>query len=281
MADYDCSENDRARLQQARRETVVLLHSSASSSRQWSALVEALQPRFEMHAVDLHGHGAKPGWSGNQALTLADEAALVEPLLRQAGGAHVVGHSYGGAVALKLATLHPHLVHSVIAYEPVLFGWMIGDRYWDLAVRDVVALVSSIRGCLARGDEHAAAARFLSYWSGSSAWHSMPSRRRQAVAARMCAVLSHFDAVFREPFEKARITSLEMPMLYLTGENTVDSTRRIGSLFREVCPRAEHAVLPGMAHMGPITHAVEVNRRIKKFLFFHGWRSRAFEESNA
>ncbi len=42
------------------RQTVVLLHSSASSSRQWSALVELLGPRFDVRAVDLHGHGAQP-----------------------------------------------------------------------------------------------------------------------------------------------------------------------------------------------------------------------------
>lgn len=252
------------------RETVVLLHSSASSSRQWSALAESLQPRFAVHVIDFHGHGEQPDWSGDRPLTLADEAALVEPLLRESGGAHVVGHSYGAAVALKVATLHPQLVRSVVAYEPVLFGWLMCASQCDAVVRNVVALVDSIRECLARGDEHAAAARFVGYWSGPGMWDSMSGGRQQAVATRMRAVLLHFGAVFGEPFQSEDIAALEMPMLFLTGEHTVESTRRIGTLLRDARPDAKHQALAGMAHMGPITHVAEVNKWIRNFLQQHG-----------
>jgi len=246
--------------------TVVLLHSSASSARQWSALVELLRARFDVRAVDLHGHGAQPDWPGERALTLADEVALIEPLLREGGGAHLIGHSYGGAVALKAAALHPHLVRSVVTFEPVLFGWLMRDGQRDPAVRDVIALVAAIRECLARGDELAAAERFIGYWSGPVAWDSMSSGRRQAVAARMRAVSHHFDAVFGEPLRSEDLAALTAPMLFLSSEHTVDSTRRIGVLLRDACAHAEHAVLTGMAHMGPITHATEVNPRIQRFL---------------
>lgn len=259
------------------RETVVLLHSSASSSRQWSALAESLQSRFAVHVIDFHGHGEQPDWSGDRPLTLADEAALVEPLLRESGGAHVVGHSYGAAVALKVATLHPQLVRSVVAYEPVLFGWLMCASQCDPAVRKVVALVDSIRECLARGDEHATAARFVGYWSGSGAWDSISGGRQQAVATRMRAVLLHFGAVFGESFQSEDIAALEMPMLFLKGEHTVESTRRIGALLRDARPDAEHQALAGMAHMGPITHVAEVNKSIRTFLLPRGHMGRALE----
>ena len=44
----------------ASRPVVVLLHSSASSARQWDALAQALEPQFQVHAVDLFGHGRRP-----------------------------------------------------------------------------------------------------------------------------------------------------------------------------------------------------------------------------
>ena len=61
----------------------------------------------------------------NAPLTLADEAAPAIPALEKAGGAHVVGHSYGGAVALKLATMRPRLVRSIVVYERCCFVWYL------------------------------------------------------------------------------------------------------------------------------------------------------------
>ena len=99
----------------------------ASSARQWDALVQTLQPRFHVHAVELHGHGTQPRWAGVKPLRLADEVALAEPFLQATDAVHVVGHSYGAAVALKLATMYPDRVLSLVAYEPVLFR-MLSDR---------------------------------------------------------------------------------------------------------------------------------------------------------
>src|SRR5947209_5190028 len=102
---------------------VVCLHSNASSSSQWRALGESLAARYRVVAVDAYDAGKSPGWAGEAPLRLRDEVALIEPLLRRAAApVHLVGHSYGGAVALKAATLLPDLVRSVVAYEPTLFS---------------------------------------------------------------------------------------------------------------------------------------------------------------
>lgn len=278
MAEYDSLAIDRANQLQARRETVVLLHSSASSGRQWSALVESLQPRFEVRAVDFHGHGSRLAWSGERPLTLADDAALVKPLLWEAGGAHIVGHSYGGAIALKVATMYPHLVRSLVAYEPVLFGWLFDADPNSAAAHRVLSLGDAIRKALHYRSYRGAAEQFVNYWSGAGAWDSMPANRQHAVAERMQSVNFHFGALIRELPRSRGVAGLDMPKLFLTGERTVDSTRRIGALLRRAFPHAEHAVLPGMGHMGPMTHAADVNRRIQDFLVRRDWQDSMPEE---
>jgi pimeloyl-ACP methyl ester carboxylesterase len=255
----------------------VLLHSSASSARQWGSLIEALQPRFRVSAIDLHGHGERRPWQGEAPLTLADDVALVEPLLAEAGGAHIVGHSYGAAVALKLASMHPRLVRSLVAYEPVLFRWLMGDDGRHPSAQDVVAVADWIRDRLAGGREHSAAQRFIDFWSGVGTWESLPSGRQNSIAARMRAVLRHFEALFREPLHHAQLARLGMPMLFMTGAHTVAVTCRLAELLRLVLPHARHEVLQAMGHMGPITHAAEVNRWIVKFLHAHALSGSALE----
>ena len=247
------------------RQTVVLLHSSASSSRQWNALVERLGGRFDVHTVDFHGHGAQPAWIGRRPLTLADEVRLVEPILRAAGCVHLVGHSYGGAVALKVAELHPQSVRGLVVYEPVLFPWLLADDPSASALQEVLAVSDAVERHVQRGEVHAAAAVFVNYWSGSGAWEQLLPSRQDAIAARMRAVQPHFGALYREDFVRIRALA-GRSLLYVTGTVTAASTRRLGALARNALPRALHEELAGAGHMGPITHEAEFNARIEQFL---------------
>lgn len=245
-------------------DTVVLLHSSASSSRQWDALAHALGARFRVRAIDFHGHGDRPPWRVDVPLTLADDAAPVRSLLAD-GGVHLVGHSYGAAVALKLAVEHPQWVRSVVAYEPVLFR-LLADEDANEALRAWL-LAARVHAQLARGDECAAARAFTDYWCGQGAWLAMPPQRRQSIAQRMAAVDRQFEAVFGEPMlASTGLAALRMPMLFLSGARTVPPAHRIAERLRKALPRAQHAVVPHAGHLGPISHAGEVNARIAAFL---------------
>jgi pimeloyl-ACP methyl ester carboxylesterase len=257
-----------------KRQTVVLLHSSASSSRQWNALVERLGVGFNVHTVDFHGHGAQPAWIGPKPLSLADEVRLVEPILRSAGCVHLVGHSYGGAVALKVAELHPQSVRSLAVYEPVLFPWLFAEDPSAGAVRDVLAVSGALERHVEQGDVHAAAAVFVNYWSGAGAWEQLRPSRQDAIAARMRAVQPHFAALYREDFLRIRVLA-SRSWLYLTGTATAASTRRLGAIAREALPHAAHEQIAGAGHMGPITHETQVNARIERFLVAQSTPNRA------
>ena len=246
--------------------TVLLLHSSASSARQWESLAETLRPGHRVHAVEFHGHGMRTPWDADAPMRLADDAALVAPLLHEAGSAHVIGHSYGAAVALKLASMHSARVRSLVAYEPVLFRWLLDDAGGGAPVQDVLALVQAIRDALAAGDERSAARAFVDFWSGEASFDSLPGPRQGSIATRMHAVLQHFEALLGESLARWQVAGLGMPMLFLSGSRTVPAARRISELLRLAVPRARHAVLEGMGHMGPITHAPAVNRWIAGFL---------------
>ena len=248
---------------------VVLLHSSASSARQWQAAVQALRAAgvAEVHAVELHGHGDRPAWRGAQPLALADEVALVAPLLQRPGGAHLVGHSYGAAVALAAALRWPAQVRSVVAYEPVLFSLLREDAVGSAAeLHTVLAVAAAMEQDLCAGRPLAAAQRFVEVWSGPLAWQHMPPERRHGVAARVPAVLAQFDALFSAGIGGADLARLHMPLLLLCGAHTVAPARRIAQRLRAALPHARHEALAAMGHMGPITHADTFNRRLVEFL---------------
>ena len=70
---------------------VVCVHSNASTSGQWRALMELLAPRFHVLAADSYGAGKSPPWPTDRKLVLRDEVALLEPVFAAAGDPFVAG----------------------------------------------------------------------------------------------------------------------------------------------------------------------------------------------
>src|SRR5258707_4951802 len=104
------------------RACVVALHCSLGSGRQWTKLAAALGPNTALIAPDLAGYGSNPG-SFDLPMSLAQEVNSLSAALAEAKGPiHLVGHSYGGAIAFKIATASAFSsrIRSLTLIEPVL-----------------------------------------------------------------------------------------------------------------------------------------------------------------
>ena len=95
-------------------EPLMLVHGLGGAASNWLALAPALLPGRRLIVPELPGHGGSPPLPGAPGLdAYADSvAALVEHV--GVGTAAVVGHSFGGAVALRLAIRSPELVDRLV-----------------------------------------------------------------------------------------------------------------------------------------------------------------------
>ena len=179
--------------------SVVCLHSSASSSGQWRALMDRLGRRFRVIAVDLYGSGKTVAWPQDQPMHLDDEIALLRSVFQAAGDRfHLIGHSYGGAVALKAALTHQDRLISLVLYEPVLFSVLMANAPQSDAAREIVAVRDDTIRLVDEGNLNASAERFVDYWTGDGAWAAIPEPRRPAIAEAMRAVKPEWHALFHE-----------------------------------------------------------------------------------
>ena len=244
---------------------VLCLHSSTGTHAQWNGLADALSERWQVVAPDLHGHGRSPAWPSAMPDTLHVDANAVAQLVQPTWGLvrrgiHLVGHSYGAAVALQIALRHPQWVRSLTLYEPVAVGIIRRMAPQDPSLAEVREIAARVAQLLDQGDPLAAARAFTTYWGGDAAWDSLGVARREAIASRMPVVPHHFDALFSATWGPQVLSRLAMPLLLIHGERTRAPARRIVELLARALPQAQHCELAGAGHLGPITHAATVVR---------------------
>ncbi len=101
------------------RAQILAIHGLTGHGRRWQTLANHHLPEFSIIAPDLLGHG-RSSWSAPWTIE-ANVAALAALLdADSAAPVTVVGHSFGGAIALSLAATRPDLVAAVVLLDPAV-----------------------------------------------------------------------------------------------------------------------------------------------------------------
>jgi pimeloyl-ACP methyl ester carboxylesterase len=241
-----------------RGETVLLFHGSASSRRMWQPLVERLATRYRVIAPDLIGYGESTPWREDLRATDYD---VVETFARELGAPlHVVGHSYGGALALRAALAGGGRVASLALVEPAAF--LMLDRVADRAAfAEIEAVAGRHLELVDAGDLDACAAHFMGYWIGPSTWAAMSPETRARLTATMPKIASEFRLLFRDRtrYDARRVRA---PALLVRGTRTTLAARAVADRLAATLPGAELVEIRDAGHMLTVTHAQEVNAAI-------------------
>jgi pimeloyl-ACP methyl ester carboxylesterase len=234
---------------------VLLLHSTASSSAQWDALRHALADRFTMVAVDLHGYGRSDPWPGGTPASLDHEAAAVRRVMdRFDGPMHLVGHSYGGAVALKLALSGRSLASLTLA-EPVAFHLLRDGSDFDRGLlREFARLGEDVDRRILAGRHAEGMQRFVDYWNGAGTWAGIAAERQQALCRMAGAVSRNFSAVLGDPARLTDCAFLFTPTLLMAGDRTPRPTARVAARLAATLPSVDVRRVEGAGHMLTRTH---------------------------
>ena len=243
-------------------EPVILLHSSASSSRQWRHLKREIENRYRLLAPDLYGYGRKEFPHTPDDFRLEKEVTLVEQVMeRIAGLFHLVGHSYGGAVALKVALKHTGRIRSLYVHEPVAFSLLRlegKEAEWG----EITSICAGIAGHVERGRNDEAAKLFIDYWSGSGTWDAIPEQRRPDYAAHSPKVVLDFTALFAASDPLSAYGDLKVPMRVTSGNTGPRPARRVAELLGRARGDGALRIIDSVGHMAPVTDPDRVNPEI-------------------
>jgi pimeloyl-ACP methyl ester carboxylesterase len=211
---------------------LVLIHGSVGNAEAWAPVLPALEPLFEVVTPTRGGYPPGPLL---QRIDFERQAQELAPLLGEE--AHLVGHSYGGVIALLIAAAHPERVRSLAVSEPPAFGLARGNPVVD-------ALVERLAEQFEHGprEPRAFAEGFLAL-VGSEARlpERLPPELEQGIRATMAE---------RPPWEAEipldELAAAPFPKLVVSGAHNEAFDAVCDVLERRL--GAERAVLPGAGH---------------------------------
>lgn len=255
----------------------VFAHCFLGHSGTWSRLIAALRTPLDAQAFDMPGHGRSGAWGGQGDLH-AEVAALVGRFV--ADPALLIGHSFGGAAALRFALDRPERVTGLVLIEPVFFAVAAGEPEFA-AHRAAEAMLHE---AFATGDMQEAGRVFLALNGDADAWDALPEPQRAQIARQMPMVAASVAGVHADSGGLAapgRLEAFDRPVLLLDGAVSPPTFGAVNRALARRLPRACRVTLPGAGHMLPITHGPEVADAIDRFLLDHGFARPGKPETRA
>ena len=242
---------------------VVALHSGGMSGRQWRKLADRLDASHRVVMPDFLGSGDNPPWPKDAPFDFhADIAEVAEILATLPAPFHLVGHSYGGLIAVTLARKSPESVRSLSVFDPVAFG-VLYDPPDEVGLSD---LERSARNEVffddARGGGPEWFEAFVDYWNGPGAWKAMPAPAQAGFLKVGRKVYGEVRSLLGDRTPASAYASIRAPALLLTGERSPPAAGRVVARLASALPSSTVLTVSGAGHMGPLTHGAQINDAI-------------------
>lgn len=247
---------------------LLLLHSGGSSGAQWRKTGENLRGS-RLLTPDFYGYGGTDAWPSKKTLQHDNQADLAASVLSDAGlteaPVDIVGHSYGGASAIRMVLRQLANVRSLVLIEPML-ALLLAESGDQELFSEYEFLAHGFLDRIENGDKRAAWKFFIDYRNGSGTWDGFPNKTHKRFLDQSEATYQAFESNLANPTTLNDCQVLSMPVTVVCGEKTTAPDRRVTELLRDNLPNAHYVLIPDAEHMSPLTHPAEVADIIKLHL---------------
>jgi len=242
---------------------LVVLHGTTSDHTTWRLVLPKLEPHVTVHAVDRRGRGPSgDGPDYSIAKEYADAAAVIDAAAAATGTTvDVLGHSYGGNIAFRAATLTRN-IRRLVLYE----GWPVPNVAHRTVSPEAMAHLESLLA-QGRGEEMVETClrevvqmtpEEISVIKAAPTW---PAR-----VAAAHTVTREIRAFAAQAFDPSWAVRIPVPVLMLVGEQSPEEIKADPDVVAAALPDARISTLTGQTHLAHLTAPELFTAEILSFL---------------
>ncbi|MBA2524742.1 MAG: alpha/beta hydrolase [Pyrinomonadaceae bacterium] len=257
-------------IEQGQGEPLILLHGGQGDYRSWEPQMKVLSPRYRVISYSRRYNypNDNPLRAKNHSayVEAADLAAFIRKL--KLGRVHLVGTSMGALTALVLAIKNPEMLRSLVLAEPPLHQWVRDSPNGAVVYREFMTTIwEPAAAAFKAGDDQGAMRILVDGFAGTRRFDNLPPESR--AAAMQNSRFFKAVTVYSDPspyFSKERVKQLRMPIVIVTGENTIKLPKFINEELARLLPKAEKAIIPKAGHGSARENPAAFNEVLLKFL---------------
>ena len=245
----------------------VLVHGSLVDGSTWGPVRAGLAQSLAVLVYDRRGHGESTGPIRRRPVR--DDAEDLAELLRSIDlyPVHLIAHSYGGAVALRLASDRPEMVRSLALHEPPFVSLLEEDPATAPEAERLRAGTNAILERVRAGDIEAGAREIVNAFSvEEGAWDRLPPEVRTGLVRHVPRWAEELGDPEATRISRAVLSELLIPALVTTGERSPPFLHRISTRLAESLRNATLRTLPGVGHVPHLSDPDQFIASVHSFL---------------
>ena len=244
---------------------LLFLPGSYSTAAAWRPIQRLLAPRWRVVTTSLLGYGESTDTRSKGDCGMQHEVQLVQALCRHIGQpVHLVGHSFGGTVALAAALAATVPVASLSLFEAnpidILRGRDGGALYQE-TLRMSRAFEAAVDAA-----EPDAPGRIIDFWGGAGAYSALPETVKGYCRSTAAVNVLDWRTAFAFNVTGDDCALLQMPVLLVRGERANAAMTGITAALQGCLPEARLHIVEGAGHFLVSSHAPACAALLSSFL---------------
>lgn len=241
---------------------IVFIHGSYATSSTWKKMINQLSEHHRCISIKLPGHGGAPEANDFDAPTVETELDILRQVVESLTDKlihdepiHIVGHSFGGVVALAQALKGNLNLSQVTLFEPVS-TWVL-DRVGDQEMSDRVQLFLDKYTQDIANKKQYAYGQVIDFWGEEGAFDSLPDFIKDGMEPLLKNNIRHWDLCTSIDSDLNDLKNCTVPTRLVFGDKSNPVARAICEHLKAHIPNSKTYKIEGASHFLVTSHAEE------------------------